>query len=113
MIEWAEIGISKCNPGGRAMGAANTLASDLQIEIKDQVAHLTLNRPEKRNALSRQLMAELDAALAGIAGDRAVRAVVLAGQGLVFCAGHDLGEMTGCSKTSYRELFELCARVML
>src|SRR5690242_9412119 len=96
-----------------AMAVTNMPVSGLQLEVADQVAHLTLNRPEKRNALSRQLMAELEAALARIAGDRTVRAVVLAARGPAFCAGHDLGEMTGCSEASYRELFELCARVML
>jgi enoyl-CoA hydratase/carnithine racemase len=87
--------------------------SGLLVEIKDQVARVTLNRPEKRNALSRQLLAELEGALERLAADQAVRVVVLAAQGPVFCAGHDLGEMTGCSETSYRELFALCARVML
>jgi enoyl-CoA hydratase/carnithine racemase len=58
------------------------------------VATLTLNRPQARNALSEALMAELTAALAAIADDDAVRAVVLAANGPVFSAGHDLKEMS-------------------
>src|SRR5262245_48744191 len=95
------------------MTATNTAAPELQIEIKDQIARLALNRPEKRNALSRQLLADLEAALEQIGADKAIRVVVLAARGPVFCSGHDLGEMTGCSEATYRELFERCAGVML
>jgi enoyl-CoA hydratase/carnithine racemase len=83
------------------------------LDIKNQVAHLTLNRPEKRNALSRQLLQELEGTLARLGADRTVHVVVLAAKGTAFCAGHDLGEMTGCSEVSYHELFDVCARVML
>jgi enoyl-CoA hydratase/carnithine racemase len=84
----------------------------LLTELRDDVMHLTLNRPEKRNALSRQLFAQLHAALDDIAADARVRVVVLAGRGPAFCAGHDLSEMVGCSEEAYRELFALCSRVM-
>jgi enoyl-CoA hydratase/carnithine racemase len=77
------------------------------------VVRLTLNRPEKRNALSRELLASLEGALATIANDGGARVVVLAANGPVFCSGHDLGEMVGRSEDDYRELFELCSRVML
>src|SRR5205823_5921620 len=87
--------------------------SDLILEIKDEVAYLTLNRPEKRNALSRQLLTELEAAQARLAADLAVRVVVLAASGKVFCSGHDLSEMIGCPEGTYRDLFTLCSKVML
>ncbi len=87
--------------------------SHLMLEIKDEAAYLTLNRPEKRNALSRQLLTELEAAQARLTADLAVRVVVLAASGKVFCSGHDLSEMIGCPKEAYRELFVLCSRVML
>jgi enoyl-CoA hydratase/carnithine racemase len=93
--------------------ATTTAVPGLIIEVKDGVAYLTLNRPEKRNALSRELLAELEAALTQIAADPAVRVVVLAAKGKVFCSGHDLSEMIGCSEDSYRKLFALCSRVML
>jgi enoyl-CoA hydratase/carnithine racemase len=87
--------------------------SVLICETRGEVAHLILNRPDKRNALSVELLGELEAALAGIAGDRGVRAVVVAARGAVFCSGHDLGEMVGCSAEAYRDLFTLCTRVMV
>jgi enoyl-CoA hydratase/carnithine racemase len=74
--------------------------------------HLTLNRPEKRNALSRELLEELDATLSRIAGDKSIRVAVLGGRGPVFSSGHDLSEMQGCHETEYHALFALCSRVM-
>ncbi len=58
------------------------------------VALLTLNRPTARNALSLAMMAALQAELDAIATDAATRCVVLAAAGPVFCAGHDLREIT-------------------
>jgi enoyl-CoA hydratase/carnithine racemase len=84
----------------------------LLTELRDEVAYLTLNRPEKRNALSRELLARLQSTLDEIAADSRVRVVVLAARGPAFCAGHDLGEMVGGSEDDYRELFALCSGVM-
>jgi enoyl-CoA hydratase/carnithine racemase len=84
----------------------------LQTELRDEVMSLTLNRPEKRNALSRELLARLQTTLEEVAADTQVRVVVLAARGPAFCAGHDLGEMVGCSEDAYRELFALCSQVM-
>src|SRR5271168_3463637 len=96
------------------MGSATlTPASSLLIESKAGTVHLTLNRPEKRNALSRELLGQLEAALGDIADDPAARVVMLRAAGPVFCAGHDLGEMTGRSKAEYHDLFAACSRVML
>ena len=55
---------------------------------------VTLNRPAQRNSLSRALLQALEDMLAEIAADSACRVVVLAGAGTVFCAGHDLREIT-------------------
>jgi len=82
-------------------------------ESHGEAVHLILNRPEKRNALSLGLLKQLDASLARIADDERIRVVVIAARGPVFCSGHDLGEMVGCSEESYRELFSLCSEVML
>ena len=57
------------------------------------VAHVTLNRPEKRNALDRATIAALTAELRHCASDAAVHVVQITGTGKVFCAGADLGEM--------------------
>jgi enoyl-CoA hydratase/carnithine racemase len=93
--------------------SAGTRAADLLVERDGSVARLTLNRPERRNALSRALLSELEAAQGRIAADPAVRVVVLAARGPAFCAGHDLAEMVGRPEEDYRDLFALCARVML
>lgn len=91
---------------------STTTAPVLIVECKDEVAHLVLNRPEKRNALSWELLEALETSLGQIAEDTAVRAVVISAQGPVFCSGHDLGEMVGCSPEDYQRLFTLCSRVM-
>ncbi len=57
------------------------------------IATLTLDRPAARNALSAELVAGLAGALASLAADASVRAVLLTGSGGVFCAGADIGEM--------------------
>src|SRR6202011_4865767 len=101
---------SPIHPGGLMEPA--TLTPDLLLEARDGVARLTLNRPERRNALSRDLLARLDDILTEIAANSALRVVVLGARGPVFCSGHDLGEMVGCPDPPYRELFGLCASVM-
>jgi enoyl-CoA hydratase/carnithine racemase len=83
-------------------------------EVKDGVATLTLNRPSARNALSRDLMSALQEALEAVRGDRAVKVVVLAANGPVFCAGHDLKEMrANPGRETYEALFRQCSRLML
>jgi enoyl-CoA hydratase/carnithine racemase len=77
------------------------------------VAVITLNRPERRNALSLGLMRELIASLDRLASDRDTRAIVLAAAGKVFCAGHDLSEMTGRDIGEYRQIFDVCSELML
>ena len=84
----------------------------LEVEAADGVAVLTLNRPAQRNALSRELMHEVVAALEGVREDAGVRVVVIAGHGPAFCAGHDLSEMLGLALDDYREIFALCTRMM-
>src|SRR5689334_18227600 len=66
----------------------------LRRETVGAVAVLTLNRPAARNSLSEALIASLHAALAEIAEDATVRALVIAAEGPAFCAGHDLKELT-------------------
>jgi enoyl-CoA hydratase/carnithine racemase len=73
---------------------ATPAASILLREDRDGIAVLTLNRPETRNSLSEAMLAALREALAAIATDRSVRAVILAANGPAFSAGHDLKEVT-------------------
>ena len=67
--------------------------SSLTTEVRGGIAHLALNRPEKRNALDSATITALSAALTLCAGDRNVRVLELTGAGNVFCAGADLAEM--------------------
>src|SRR5438552_18167903 len=70
----------------------------VKLSIRDSTATVVLNRPEKRNALNRALLADLSQALDDLHLERRVRAVVLTGAGSAFCAGMDLGEMRDTSQ---------------
>jgi enoyl-CoA hydratase/carnithine racemase len=74
---------------------------------------LTLNRPQRRNALSLELMIELIDALDHISQQAETRAIILAAAGKVFCSGHDLSEMTGRNINEYRRIFDVCSQLML
>lgn len=76
----------------------------LLVADSGAVRTLTINRPDKLNALNRAVIADLRAAFAQAAGDPAVRAVVLTGAGAkAFVAGADIGEMTGFSPLQLRD----------
>jgi len=63
------------------------------LEVSDGIATLTLNRPDKRNAMSDDMRTQFIAALETVAGDKAIRAMVLTGAGKGFCAGGDIAGM--------------------
>ena len=67
----------------------------LIVDIDGAVARVTLNRPERRNALSLAAMRELLGELRRLGGNEQLAVVVIAGAGPVFSAGHDLSEMVG------------------
>lgn len=75
--------------------AADRGASPVLVERRPPIAIVTLNRPDVRNALSFGLMEALAQAIASLDRDAEVRAVVLTGQGGVFAAGADIGELSG------------------
>jgi enoyl-CoA hydratase/carnithine racemase len=78
------------------------------------IATVTLNRPKQYNALSEELLTELQSTLETIAKDESVRVVVIAGTGTAFCAGHDLKQMrANPRKAYYDKLFAQCSDVML
>jgi enoyl-CoA hydratase/carnithine racemase len=78
------------------------------------IATVTLNRPKQYNALSEELLTELQAQLDSIEKDPSVRVVVIAGSGSAFCAGHDLKQMRANPKKAYYEkLFAQCSRIMM
>src|SRR4029077_8303843 len=76
------------------------------------IATITLNRPERRNALSLELMRELIASFEHVRNQKEVRAVILAANGKVFCSGHDLSQMTGRTVSDYRLIFDVCTILM-
>jgi enoyl-CoA hydratase/carnithine racemase len=83
-------------------------------ELNRGVLRLTLNRPEARNALSVELMSTLIDALGGAANNPQVRAVVIAGAGPGFCAGHDLRELRADQRReTYERVFAQCSELML
>ncbi len=61
-------------------------------EKKENIAYITLNRPEKRNALGKEIGRGLDAAFQKALADRELRAVILTGNGTAFCAGADIAD---------------------
>jgi enoyl-CoA hydratase/carnithine racemase len=83
------------------------------------VAHLKLNLPDRLNALSDEMLAALQGEIDVLHTDSRIRVVVLSGAGKVFCAGHDLKQMTAArqaddgGKGYFKGLFERCTRVMM
>ena len=82
------------------------------FETDGPLAIVTLNRPERRNALSLELMTELIACLKEIGSNRELRVVILRAAGKVFSSGHDLGEMVGRDINEYRQVFDVCTELM-
>lgn len=98
----------------QATAAASPDAPILLRGDSGGVATLTLNRPAARNALSVALMTALQKAIADIAADDSVKAVILAANGPAFCAGHDLKEVrANPGRESYEALFRQCSDLML
>ena len=101
--------------------AARSSETSVPVLVRERVkdiALLVLNRPQARNSLSEPLLAELSAAFADIAHDKAIRAVVLAANGPAFCAGHDLKELTARRSDAdggrgyFRHIMTTCSAMM-
>jgi len=90
----------------------------LDVTQRGAVAHLTMNAPERLNALSDEMLAALQNTLDGFADDPATRVITLSGAGKAFCAGHDLRQMTAMRQAedggaaAFKDLFDRCASVM-
>lgn len=83
----------------------------IRTDRRGAVITVTLDRPEKRNALAREVLIELTDAFEQ-AGRSDALGVILAATGRVFSAGHNFADMEGASFEQARELFEICARLM-
>ena len=75
----------------------------VELKVRDGVAGIFLNRPEKSNALSTPLLEKLLAALKEVAGSPGLRVVVLAGHGKSFCGGADVAEMAQLKASSAKK----------
>jgi enoyl-CoA hydratase/carnithine racemase len=98
----------------RIVDAMSTIAPGATVLVRQDgpAARVTLNRPEKRNALSLELMQELIAALRRVSGEPQTRAIVLEAAGPAFSAGHDLSEMIGRDVPFFQRLFDVCTELM-
>jgi enoyl-CoA hydratase/carnithine racemase len=85
---------------------------NLLIEHDGGITTITMNRPEKRNALSTAMMSEMIATLREIGAAKDTRAAIIAGAGPAFSAGHDLEELRNRDLAFYRHEFDQCAELM-
>ena len=88
-----------------------TAAAAVRSERAGDVVTITLDRPEKRNALAVEVMVELTRALRA-AGESDARGVILAAAGPVFSAGHNFGDLAGASLDEAVHVFEVCTEMM-
>jgi enoyl-CoA hydratase/carnithine racemase/predicted small metal-binding protein len=84
----------------------------LVVRRSGAIATVILNRPNRRNALSLDLITRLRGELSALGDDAGVRAIIVAGAGSVFCSGHDLAEMRGIDEAACRELFDADSGLM-
>ncbi len=85
---------------------------NIRFEVEGPVAYVTMNRPEKRNALSLEHMEELTDCFRRVGDRRDLAVAVLRGAGPAFCAGHDLAELVGRDVNFYRHVFQVCTTMM-
>ena len=99
------------------MGTTNIIPENEKILLREDngaIATLTLNRPEKYNALSIRLIDTLQGQLDELAQDTSIRVVIISANGKAFCAGHDLLELEADpSAETIRVLFEKCSHLMM
>jgi enoyl-CoA hydratase/carnithine racemase len=84
----------------------------IDIDSAERIASLTLDRPDKRNALSLELMQQLTCALVDVGRRSDVAVVILAANGSVFSSGHDLRELVDRSARDYQHIFDQCVELM-
>ncbi|MGD9645640.1 MAG: enoyl-CoA hydratase [Pirellulales bacterium] len=82
------------------------------FERNGPIGVLTLNHPEKRNALSRGVLTAMADRLAEICADRSIKCLIVRATGTVFSSGHDLNEVRGAAGDELESLFAMCSEVM-
>src|SRR5258706_465394 len=94
------------------LGACSMSYQNLLRSTEGQFGIITLNRPDRRNALSLELMLELISCLDDFSTDTNIRAIILAANGKVFSSGHDLSELVDRNVNDYRRVFDVCTELM-
>ncbi len=94
------------------IGTEPQVYQHILVEQVGRIAYVTLNRANRRNALSLEHMQELIACFNAIGQQKELAVVIVRGSGPVFCSGHDLSEMSGQSPEFYRHLFDVCTTLM-
>jgi enoyl-CoA hydratase/carnithine racemase len=84
----------------------------IALERDGPVAVVTMTRPQKRNALSLELMGELIDVFDELGADARTHAIILRGEGAAFSAGHDLRELQCRDVAAYRQIFDVCVQLM-
>ena len=93
---------------------ASATTREVRFERSGAIATLVLDRPQARNALSAELMSEIERELASVAADRSIKVLILGTSGPVFSSGHDLKQMRASrDRAVYEGLFRQCSRMML
>jgi enoyl-CoA hydratase/carnithine racemase len=86
---------------------------NILYEETEKIGLLTLNRPEKRNALSLELLEEFSSCLTQAARKKSAKVIIVKGAGPAFCAGHDMKEILDTPLNDIRRLFQTCLDLML
>lgn len=85
----------------------------ITYEERERVGFITLNRPQKLNALSLEMLEELSSCIEGVGRERQIKVVIVKGAGAHFCAGHDLNEILNQDLEDIRRLFATCMDLMM
>jgi len=85
---------------------------EIKYSSKGPVGYLTLNNPEKINALSKLMIKEIIHALGEVAADETIKVLIFRGAGNHFCAGHYMAEMVDGGVREYKFIFDQCTRMM-
>jgi enoyl-CoA hydratase/carnithine racemase len=85
---------------------------DILFSTEGSIAILTLNSPKTINALSKNMISEMTAALTKVATDETIKVVIIRAAGKHFCAGHNLSEMVDEGVKEYKFIFDQCTKMM-
>jgi enoyl-CoA hydratase/carnithine racemase len=85
---------------------------EIVLTTNGPIAYITLNNPQKMNALSRRMIREISDALEITAADETVKVIIVRAEGKHFCAGHHLNEMVDEGLKEYKNIFDQCNRMM-